>query len=286
MGLYDSMTTSVSGMTASGNYLTNIAQNMSNVNTVGYKNVNTRFETMVNQPNWTQAMSGDNIIGSVVGANALGAGGVTMNSVIRSTQQGSLQTTSSSTDVAVNGKGFFVVSDSSGKCYLTRSGSFVPDANGNLVNAAGFYLMGAGSSGVAATSASTLSGLQVVNIGAAQPQNSVTIAPNGALSYQTASGATVTPFQIPLASVQSPDNLAAQTGNVFSLTELSGEAQVNVAGAAGFGTIQSGNLEASTVDVATELTNMIIAQRGFQSNSQALKASTDMMDTLTRLNVA
>jgi flagellar hook protein FlgE len=286
MGLYDSMTASVSGMTVSGNYLTNIAQNMSNVGTVGYKNVNTRFESMINQPNWTQAMSGDNIVGSVVGAGPLGAGGATMSSVIRSTQQGSLQTTTSSTDLAVSGKGFFVVSDSTGKCFLTRSGSFVPDANGNLVNAAGFFLMGAGSSGVSASNASTLTGLQVVNIGAASPQSSVTIGPNGALSYQNASGATVTPFQIPIASVPSPDNLATQSGNVFSLTELSGEAQINVAGAAGFGTIRSGNLEASTVDVATELSNMIVAQRGYQANSQAMKASADMMDTLVKLNIA
>ncbi len=285
MGLYDSMTSSVSGMTVGANYLANIGQNMSNVTTVGYKNVNTRFETMVNQPNWTQAMSGENIQNSVVGASALGAGGVTMNSVIRSTQQGSLQSTASSTDLAVNGKGFFVVSDSTGKCFLTRAGSFVPDANGNLVNAAGFYLMGAASSGVQAQNASALTGMQVVNIAAATPQNSVTIAANGQVSYQNASGATVTPYQVPLASVQSPDNLAAQSGNVFSLTELSGEATVNVAGAAGFGTIRSGNLEASTVDVATELTNMIIAQRGFQSNSQAMKTSADMMDTLVKLNI-
>ena len=58
------------------------------------------------------------------------------------TLQGNVVSASTATNLAVQGSGFFVVSDSSGATYLTRNGSFVPDASGNLVNSAGYYLMG------------------------------------------------------------------------------------------------------------------------------------------------
>ena len=162
MGLYDAMVSSVSGMSAHSNYLTNIGQNLANISTVGYKRVATNFESMVNQPNWARPA----------------AGGVTTNSTIAIAQQGSLQSTSSTTDLAVNGKGFFVVSDTSGNEYLTRSGSFVPDANGNLINSNGFYLMAYGASG--AQGGNSLTGVQKVNVSAAS--SSVTVSKDGTLS--------------------------------------------------------------------------------------------------------
>ena len=70
-------------------------------------------------------------------------GGVTTSVRALNSLQGSVVGTSTTTDLAVQGDGYFVVSDSSGAIYLTRNGSFMPDANGNLVNSAGYYLMGA-----------------------------------------------------------------------------------------------------------------------------------------------
>jgi flagellar hook protein FlgE len=266
MGLYDAMVSSVSGMSAQTNALTNIGQNVANVGTVGYKRVGTSFESMVNQPNWTKPA----------------AGGVTMSTTMAIAQQGSLQTTSSPADLAVNGNGFFVVSDASGAGYLTRSGSFVPDANGNLVNSNGYYLMAYGATGQ--QSGNTLTGLQKVNVGpAAGP---VAIAANGTLSYQQSNGATATPYHIPLATVTSPQNLVASSGNVFSLDAASGAPSVATPGSGGLGTIDAGALEQSTVDVATELSNMIVAQYDFQANSQAMKTSADAIKTLVDLNIS
>ncbi len=84
-------------------------------------------------------------------------------------------------------------------------------------------------------------------------------------------------LQIPLASVASPDNLQPVTGNAFSVNILSGQPSVGTAGTGELGTINSSELEQSTVDIATELTNMIVAQRGYEANSQVFKAGADLL---------
>ena len=119
MGLYDAMNASVTGMAAQSNYLANIGQNIANADTVGYKEADTEFSTLVDQ--------------AAVGQTS--AGGVTTDTRLDISQQGTLESTTSSTDLAVSGNGFFVVSNASGQEFLTRAGSFVPDASGNLVNA-------------------------------------------------------------------------------------------------------------------------------------------------------
>lgn len=420
MGLYDAMNASVTGMQAQSNYLTNIGQNISNSSTVGYKQADTEFSTLVDQ--------------GAVGQTA--AGGVITSTQLAVAQQGTLTSTTSPTDLAISGNGFFVVSNAAGQDFLTRAGSFVPDKNGNLVNAAGYYLMGYSLANGAPTMASnSLSGMQVVNVnsstlsasptttgtlsanlpvtdsiiaaanlpsansaastydektsmimydnlgaphtidlyvaqtssgtwevsafdhGAASasggfpyssgplstttlnfsPSNgylastsanslsipapggatmklnlsgmtqlagsfavstsqvdgnaaasvsSVTIATDGTLSYSLTNGSSVSAYKIPLASVPSPDNLEAQSGNVYSPNILSGQASVGTAGTGQLGAIQSSELEESTVDIATELTNMIVAQRDYQANSQMFKAGADIMSTLVNLNLA
>jgi flagellar hook protein FlgE len=420
MGLYDAMNASVSGMQAQSNYLTNIGQNISNSSTVGYKQANTEFSTLVDQ--------------GAVGQTA--AGGVITSTQLAIAQQGTLTSTTSPTDLAISGNGFFVVSNTAGQEFLTRAGSFVPDKNGNLVNAAGYYLMGYSLANGAPTMASnSLTGMQVVNVNnstlsasptttgtltanlpatdttiaaanlpsvnsststydektsmvmydslgaphtidlyfaqtssgtwqvtafdhaaasasggfpyssgplgtttlsfsstngylsstsanslsvpvpggstmslslsgmtqlagnfavstsqvngnSAASVSSVTISTNGTLSYSLTNGATVSAYQIPLADVPSPDNLIASSGNVYSPNILSGQASVGTAGSGQLGTIQSSELEESTVDIATELTNMIVAQRDYQANSQMFKAGADTMSTLINLNLA
>lgn len=127
MSLYGMMRTGVSGMNAQANRLSTVADNIANSSTTGYKRSSTEFSTLL-----MPRASGDYTSGGV-------------NTTVRTSvsQQGDLKFTSQGTDLAVNGDGFFVVSDASGeKISLTRAGSFVPDSQGRLVNAAGFYLMG------------------------------------------------------------------------------------------------------------------------------------------------
>ena len=143
------LNTSVSGMQGNSNWLSTISQNVANANTNGYKNVETEFSSLVDQ----------------VSANEANFAGVSTSQVSLNGLQGNVVSTSTTTNLAVQGAGFFVVSDSSGTMYLTRNGSFTPDASGNLVNSAGYYLMAANvQNGVSPLAANSLTDLQKVNV--------------------------------------------------------------------------------------------------------------------------
>lgn len=126
MSLYGMMTTGASGMNAQASRLSTVSDNIANASTTGYKSASTEFSSLL-----LPSISGNYNSGSV-------------NTDVRYSidQQGALTYTSSSTDMAISGNGFFVVEDPSGTPYLTRAGSFVPNASGQLVNAAGYTLMG------------------------------------------------------------------------------------------------------------------------------------------------
>jgi flagellar hook protein FlgE len=90
-------------------------------------------------------------------------------------------------------------------------------------------------------------------------------------------------YKIPLATVPSPDNLKATAGNVFSIGLDSGDIRLGFPGEAGFGTVVAGALEQSNVDLASELTNMIEAQRGYQANSKVFQTGSDILEILVNL---
>ena len=146
------LNTSVSGMLADSNWLSSISQNVANANTTGYKNAQTEFSTLVDQ----------------ISSNAASGGGVMTSTRSLNTLQGNLVTATTATNLAVQGTGFFVVSDSSGSTYLTRNGSFVADASGNLVNSAGYFLMANDVQNGSSTPANALSTLKKVNVAAAR----------------------------------------------------------------------------------------------------------------------
>ena len=149
MSLYGMMRTGVSGMNAQANRLSTVADNIANSGTTGYKRSSTEFSSL--------------IIPSTGGNYT--SGGVTTTVRTSISQQGDLKYTTSGSDLAINGDGFFVVQNSSGTPYLTRAGSFVPDGEGNLVNAAGFYLMGYSfDAGPPAATANGFGGLERVSI--------------------------------------------------------------------------------------------------------------------------
>ena len=125
MSLYGMMRTGVSGMNAQSTRLATVADNIANSGTNGYKRASVEFSSLVVPNTGTSYVSGG------------------VSTQIRYDMgTGNVQYTTSVTDLAIDGNGFFVVQDAGGKPYLTRAGSFIPDGDGNLVNAAGFYLMG------------------------------------------------------------------------------------------------------------------------------------------------
>ncbi len=150
MSLYGMMRTGASGMAAQANRLATVADNIANMNTTGYKRASTEFASMILE-------SGE---GSYV------SGSVRTDVRYAISAEGTHSYTTSATDLAIDGQGFFLVGGSGGQVYLTRAGSFVPDGQGRLVNAAGYYLMGYPlTDGGPTDVANGYAALQVINIG-------------------------------------------------------------------------------------------------------------------------
>lgn len=126
MSLYGTMRTGVSGMNAQANRLSTVGDNIANASTAGYKKASTQFSSMI-------LPSSD---------GAYNSGGVNATVRYSINDQGSFSYTTSSTDLAIDGDGFFIVSGSDGSDYLTRAGNFEMQENGTLMNAAGFTLKG------------------------------------------------------------------------------------------------------------------------------------------------
>jgi flagellar hook protein FlgE len=173
MGLYGALQASVSGMAAQSNKLSAISQNIANSDTTGYKNVEAQFEDLV----------------SSADQNNFNGAGVTTSFNYLNSVQGSYTTTSTTTNMAVDGNGFFVVQNASGAQFLTRDGDFTQDAAGNLTNDAGYTLMGYSlASGAASSVANGSAGLVPVNVSSsALSQNPTT---SGTLSVNVPSTAT------------------------------------------------------------------------------------------------
>jgi flagellar hook protein FlgE len=435
MSLFSSIGSAISGLNAQAASLSNISNNIANTSTVGYKQSDTDFESMV-------------YAASSAGSSA--PGGVTTSTSLDATTGGQITSTGVNTDIAINGGGFMVVNTASspaaGNYLLTRAGSFQPDANGNLVNAAGFYLQGRSlAAGASATAPSSLSGLSTVNVsnltatgspttamtftanlpasetaystttpapssssltyydalGGAQSlqfqfsptvptvaggansnswtmnifdsasatpttpigtatltfngsganagtlasvtptggagsydgtagtftvttasgqtlpidigalnsasgmtqfsgayqttqlsQNGagfgllqgVTIGNNGIMTASFSNGSTRPVYQVDLVTVPNPDGLTPVSGDAFQLSSASGVPIINTPGQGGAGTLDGGALEASNVDLTSQLTNMIVTQRAYSANSMVVQTAGQMLDTIDRLN--
>jgi flagellar hook protein FlgE len=145
------MRTGVSGMTAQSTRLSGIADNIANNDTTGYKRVSVEFSTLLTSN------------GSCPGLYT--SGGVESKTRHHISEQGALEYTTSKTDLAINGDGFFMVEDVTGAASLTRAGAFVQDGNGYLVNAAGQFLLGyVTNNGVVDVVANGTAGLERVQI--------------------------------------------------------------------------------------------------------------------------
>jgi len=417
MGLFSMLRTSASGMAAQANRLSTVADNIANAGTTGYKRATSEFSSLILASGTSEYISGS----------------VETNVRYGVSEQGSFRFTSSVTDLAVKGSGFFIVAGDNGQQFLTRAGAFVPDGDGNLVNAAGYKLMGYSVTGGSPSIVSNgTAGLEVISVGSLAlqanpstqanlfvnlPQNDAavlladrpsqnpasptysgktslvtydnlgneitldvysaktgtntwevsvydraTAAPGGGFPYSSPrlnmetftfdpadgklastsptsftvnipGGATLTldmsqssqlaadytvfkadangnapskidrveisddgylysvfengarnpTYRIPLADVPSPDNLTPLAGNVYVTSSESGDIQIGFAGDAGFGTMVSGALEQSTVDLASELTTMIESERNYTANSKVFQTGAELMDVLVNL---
>jgi len=239
-----------------------VSNNLANVSTTGFKKSRAIFEDLlyqtIRQPGaqssqQTQLPSGFQ----------LGVGSRTV-ATERIFQQGSLQQTSNSLDVAINGRGFFQIQMPDGSTAYTRDGSFQVDSQGTLVTASGYAVL--------------------PNIQIPADALSVTIGRDGVISITQPGVATATTLNtIQLASFINPAGLQSQGENLYIETAASGTPQVNDPGINGMGLLNQSFIETSNVNVAEELVNMVIAQRAFELNSKAITTSDQMLQRLTQL---
>ncbi|MFA4940528.1 flagellar hook protein FlgE [Brevundimonas sp.] len=237
MSLNSAMLAGVSGLAANSAALAAISQNIANVNTVGYKRTASEFQTLVN----SQSSSG----------GSYSAGGVTTNTRSFVSQEGQLQRTTSSTDLAVSGQGFFVTTTqaenvgSTDTRLFTRAGAFTVDKQGYLKNSAGLYLQGwpVDPNGEIATDPSDLSRLRSINIGSvggtAEPTTRVQINANLRSSQDPAAAASAQSYKsipdttLPTAGTHDVSVRYTRTGaNTHDVVIKSGTQRIN--GAATF----------------------------------------------------
>lgn len=209
MSLYGMMRTGVSGMNAQASRLSTVADNIANSGTTGYKRSKTEFSSL--------------IVPSTKGA--YNSGGVTTTVQTSVSDQGVLQYTTSKSDLAIDGQGFFIVQDASGQPVLTRAGAFVPDDQGNLVNAAGFTLMGYSyANGTPTTTANGFAGLEAVNI----DQNETIASPseNGYIVANLPSTATAVTGDLP--STNSATSTYTSKTSILSYDNVGGQQMLDV----------------------------------------------------------
>jgi flagellar basal-body rod protein FlgG len=248
--------TAASGMNAQQSNIDNIAHNLANVNTVGFKKSRVEFEDLVYQlitaAGSPTSTSGESPTGMEIGL------GTRPVATARDFTTGNLRATGAPLDLAVEGQGFFQVTMPDGQTAYTRSGALHLNAEGLVVTAEGYPL---------------------------EPQitippnaTSISIAKGGIVSVTLAGqSATQEVGTIELAIFQNPAGLQAQGGNLFLPTTASGEPTSGVPGLDGIGTVAQGFLEESNVSVVEEMVNMILGQRAYEANSRVVQTADEML---------
>ncbi|EXX91333.1 flagellar basal body rod protein FlgG [Paenibacillus darwinianus] len=268
-----SMYSGVSGMRAFQTKLDVIGNNIANVNTIGFKAGRVMFKDILSQ---TVAGVTQPTEGTIGGVNAKQIGlGVTLSAIDTIHTPGSAMTTNVATDVRIDGDGFFALKTTPEQevPYLSRAGNFMLDANRQLVNSDGMFVISAGGEPIVL----------------AEDVTAFSIAQDGTIISVSADGtSTPTEFQLGVVKVANPAGLEKVGGNLYRMTPNAhpdGEVVLSTAGniEVGTGAIISGQLEMSNVDLTTEFTEMIVAQRGFQANSRIISTSDEILTELVNL---
>ncbi|HSK98196.1 MAG TPA: flagellar hook-basal body complex protein, partial [Euzebyales bacterium] len=262
-----SMFAGVAGLRSHQSMMDVTSNNLSNVNTVGYKSSRTTFEDTLYQT--VRGSSGGTAVTNG-GTNPMQLGlGVATASVDGVFNQGSSMVTNRATDVAIEGEGFFVVQDATGNQLYTRAGNFGWDSAGNFVTPNGNMVVGwNGSAPPDATAPNTTGAPAPINIAPADlaQLSDISIGADGTISGRNSAGNPVNLGVIALATFTNVNGLTRVGQTSFAASAASGVPDIGVATTAGRGVLKSGMLEMSNVDVAQEFTQLIMAQRGFQAN--------------------
>jgi len=254
--------TAATGMQAQQMTLDVVANNLANVQTAGFKRSRVDFQDLVYET--LQAPGAASAQGQEIPSGFQVGHGSRAVATQRLFIKGDLQQTGNIFDMAIEGEGFFQITQPSGDTAYTRAGTFKKDSQGRLVTSEGFPLEPS------------------ITI----PQNalSVTVGVDGTVSVTLPGQAQPQQAgQIQLVRFINPGGLQSQGRNLFLPTAASGDATPGTPGQDGLGTLLQGFVESSNVNVVEEMIGLITSQRAYEINSRAIKTADEMMQTANNL---
>jgi flagellar basal-body rod protein FlgG len=258
-----SLNIAATGMLAQQTNVEVISNNIANMNTTAFTRRRAEFSDLLYQ-NLRRVGAASSDAGTIVPAGVQLGLGVKTTAVYRITEQGSVQSTDNTLDIAVQGKGYFQIKLPSGETAYTRDGSFQLSDKGKIVTHEGYEVL----PGITVDSDAV--GVSV------NASGQVLVKKDGSIDQSVAG-------QLQVANFANEAGLEARGDNLFMETPASGAAVVGNPGSAGYGTLLQGYLETSNVNVVSEVTNLISAQRAYEMNSKVIQTSDEMMSTINQI---
>jgi flagellar hook protein FlgE len=270
----------VSGLRSHQTKMDVIGNNIANVNTNGYKTQRATFRDVYYQTvsNPGQASAG------IGGTNSSQVGyGAQIASVDTIHTLSGYSPTNKGTDLYINGEGFLKVTDASGNMFYTRYGALNFDSEGQLVDSNGSIVMGLNGSVTAAANANITTDLQKIKI-AINDYSNITINSDGTITgVKTGTDTIDTLGLIAIATIPNPAALQLDGSSYYTAGNNTGTITYHAAGLGGSGSLVTGGLEMSNVDLANEFSDMIITQRGYQANSKIITVVDEMLEQLVNM---
>jgi len=260
------MFSAISGLKSHQVMLDVTANDIANVNTIGYKSSRTTFKDSL-----SQLQRGGEVAGATTGgANAAQVGlGVGLGSIDNQMQAGATQTTGAPLDVAIQGEGFFrIKQEGVDTIEYTRAGNFTANTAGEVITQDGYFVVQADGSKITVEPGGT----------------NIAVGQNGTVTFVSATDNTRKEAgQMSLANFPNAAGLERVSGNRWRVGANSGVETVGQPGVGNTGSLVSGAVEMSNVDLSTTFTTMITAQRGFQANSRIISTADEMLQELVNL---
>jgi flagellar basal-body rod protein FlgG len=269
--MFDAMYIGATGMQAQQLGINTIANNLANVNTAAFKKTRVNFTDLMTvdpsaAPVGGSSVSGSNAVedaGPLAAIPRLGVG-VGVASMETMFDQGTLNQTGSVWDVAIQGDGFLPVTMADGSTEYTRGGTLKVNADGLLATQSGQPLK--------------------PNIAVPADASQLSIGADGTVTATVSNqNAPVTIGQLQMVRFANPTTLLAQTGNLFSASDSSGEPIASTGGQDGIGTLQQGSLEGSNVTMVDEMVNLMVAQQAYQATVKVVQAADEMLGMVNNL---
>lgn len=254
--------TAATGMVAQQTNIDTISNNLSNVNTTGFKKMRVEFEDLLYQT--IRSAGSSSYQGGVLPTGLQVGHGVRTAASTKIFTQGDFQQTDNSLDMVIEGNGFFQIQQPDGTTAYTRSGAFKMDGEGRVVSSEGYLLQ---------PEITIPEGTTEISIGS---DGTVSVMISGETTAQEVGS-------IELAVFTNQSGLRNLGKGLYEQTEASGEAIITTPGLDGSGTLIQNYLEMSNVKLVEEMVNMIVAQRAYDTNSKAIQAADEMLQTATEL---